>query len=69
MKAALTKALSAAELANSPIFVTADNGSVINYTAAIDKSENYAQAFSDSTVNNATAPEPTEQMNPDGSVT
>ncbi|SPF49304.1 hypothetical protein SBF1_4440004 [Candidatus Desulfosporosinus infrequens] len=69
MKTALAKALSAAELANSPIFVTEDNGSVIDYTAALDKNETYAQALTDSTVNHATAPTATYQMNADGSVT
>jgi len=69
MKTALAKALSAAELANSPIFVTEDNGKVMNYTAAIDKGETYAQALTDSAVNQATAPPATYQMNVDGSVT
>ncbi|SPF46739.1 exported hypothetical protein [Candidatus Desulfosporosinus infrequens] len=69
MKAALTNALLAAEVANLPIFVTDDNGSVIDYTAAIGKSENYSVALTDSAVNHATAPVATQQMNADGSVT
>jgi len=48
---------------------SSDNGCVIDYTAAINKSENYAMALNDSAVNHATAPVPTYQMNADGSVT
>ncbi|MDR3600964.1 MAG: hypothetical protein P4L49_10890 [Desulfosporosinus sp.] len=69
MKEALTSALLAAEVANLPIFITDDNGSVINYTAAIGRSENYSAALNDSTVNQATAPVATQQMNVDGSLT
>ena len=69
MKTALAKALSSAELANLPIFITTDNGNVINYTAAIAKGETYAQALTDSAVNQASAPAATYQMNADGSVT
>jgi hypothetical protein len=69
MKVALTSALLAAEVANFPIFVTDDNGSVIDYTAAIGKNENYSAALKDSAVNHATAPVATQQMNTDGSVT
>ena len=69
MKVALTSALLAAEVANLPIFVTDDNRSVIDYTAAIGKSENYSAALNDSAVNHATAPLATQQMNADGSVT
>lgn len=69
MKTALAKALSSAELANLPIFVVADNGNIINYTAAIAKNETYVQALTDTAVNQATAPTATSQMNGDGSVT
>ena len=69
MKQSLINALSAAELANLPIYVTADNGQTINYLAAINKSENYAKALNDSAVAISAAPMPTEQINADGSVT
>ncbi|SPF49303.1 exported hypothetical protein [Candidatus Desulfosporosinus infrequens] len=69
MKKSLTIALAAVELANLPIFITADNGTVIDYMAAIDKSETYAQALTDSAVNHGTPPTATYQMNADGSVT
>jgi hypothetical protein len=69
MKAALTSALLTEEVANLPIFITDDNGSVINYTAALSRNEDYATALKDSAVNQATAPVATQQMNADGSVT
>ena len=69
MKTALINALSSSELDNLPIFVTDDNGSVINYISAISKSENYAVALTDSSVNHATVPVATYQMNADGAVT
>ena len=69
MKKALSNALSSAELGNLPIYVTTDNGSVINYETAINKGENYMAALNDPAVNHATTPAPTYQMNADGSVT
>ena len=69
MKSALKNALSTAELTNMSIYVTADNGKTINYLAAINKSENYVSALTDSAVAIGTATVPTEQMNADGSVT
>ena len=69
MKTALKNALSAAEQANRSIYVTTDSGKVINYLAAFQKNESYVTALTDSTVNNAIAPVPTEQMNLDGTVT
>ena len=69
MKTSLSNALMSNELANLPIFVTDDSGSVINYSAAISKNEVYAEALTDSAVNHATAPVATEQMNTDGTVT
>ena len=69
MKTALETALSSVELANLPLFVTDTNGSVIDYEAALGKSENYATALTDPAVNKATAPVATYQMNTDGTVT
>jgi hypothetical protein len=69
MKAALINGFLAAEIANLPIFITDDNGSVINYTAALSRNEDYSAALNDSAVNHATAPVATQKMNADGSVT
>ena len=69
MKIALTNALSSAELANWPIIVTDDSGKFINYTAAINKNENYATALNDSTVISGVGPWAAYVMNLDGTVT
>lgn len=69
MKAALKAALKASETANLPIFVIDDNGSVINYTAAIGKTEDYPTALADPAVIVPSAPVATKQLNSDGSVT
>ncbi|MDR3584732.1 MAG: Ig-like domain-containing protein [Desulfosporosinus sp.] len=69
MKSALKGALTSTELVNFPLFVTDSNGSIIDYEAALGKSENYATALTDSSVIATTAPVATYQMNNDGSVT
>ena len=69
MKKALISALSAAEMANSPIYITTSNGKTINYLAASNKNESYVTALNDLSVAIGTTPVPTEQMNADGSVT
>ncbi|SPF34248.1 exported hypothetical protein [Candidatus Desulfosporosinus infrequens] len=68
MKTALTADLTANELANLPIFVLDSNGSVINYEAALAKSEGYPVALTDTTVQVPTVPGATYQMDADGTL-
>ena len=69
MYTAFVKDLSNSESSGSPIYITDSNGPVIDYEAAITKGYSYSQALSDSTMNKATAPTATYQMNLDGSET
>lgn len=69
MRTAFITALTNSENFGYPIYVNDDSGAVIDYAAALNKSELYATALNDSSINHAAAPVANYQMNTDGSVT
>lgn len=65
---ALKAALNTATNAGKIIFIQDDSGKVIDYRAAINAHESYANALIDSNVNNATVPTATATMGSTGEV-